>query len=203
MLCVIALERHGLTPESAGEYPLVVTGAAGGVGSLAVVLLAGLGFKVAAVSGRPEQESYLRGLGASEVIPRAELAEAVPRPLQSQRFAGGVDVVGGSVLAAVLSRTAYRGCVAACGLAGGAELSTTVHPFMLRAVTLTGVESVRTPMELRCQAWDHLAKRLTPEMLREITVVEPLTKVPALAEEMLAGQIRGRIVIDVSEGVSV
>jgi len=202
MLCVMALERHDLTPEAAGDYPVVVTGASGGVGSIAVALLAGRGYTVAAVSGRPEQEPYLRGLGACEVIARGELADVPPRPLERQRFAGGVDVVGGSTLAGLLSRTRYRGCVAACGLVGGAELSTTVHPFILRAVTLTGVESVQTPMELRERAWRRLASDLAPALLQEITIVEPLRRVPALAEEILAGRTRGRVVIDVDEGVS-
>ena len=202
MLCVMALEYHDLTLEAVGDYPVVVTGAAGGVGSIAVVLLAQLGYKVAAVSGRPEHEPYLRHLGASEVIARAELADAPPRPLERQRFAGGIDVVGGSTLAAVLSRTRYRGCVAACGLAGGAALSTTVHPFMLRSVTLAGVESVQTPMYLRERAWRRLANDLDPGLLHEMTSVEPLGRVPELAEEILAGHIRGRVVIDVDAGVS-
>lgn len=202
MLCLMALEHHDLTPEAAGDYPVVVTGASGGVGSVTVALLACRGYRVAAVSGRPELEPYLRHLGATEVIARAELADTPSRPLERQRFAGGVDVVGGSTLAGVLSRIRYRGCVAACGLAGAAELSTTVHPFMLRAVTLTGVESVQTPMELREQAWRRLSSDLAPRLVNEMTTVEPLTRVPALAEEILAGRTRGRVVIDVDEDMT-
>jgi acrylyl-CoA reductase (NADPH) len=198
MLCVMAIERHGLTPAAAGDYPVVVTGAAGGVGSVAVALLAGLGYKVAAATGRPELEAYLRRLGATEVIARAELVDARPRPLERQRFAAGVDGVGGPTLAGVLSRTRYGGCVAACGLAGGAELSTTVHPFILRAVTLAGVESVQTPMEVRVRAWRRLATDLAPALVQEMTVVEPLARVLELAEQILAGRTRGRVVIDVA-----
>jgi acrylyl-CoA reductase (NADPH) len=198
MLCVMALERHGSSPQTAGEDPVVVTGAAGGVGSVAVALLAELGYKVAAVTGRPGLEPYLRHLGATEVIDRAELTGAPSRPLERQRFSAGVDVAGGPTLAGVLSRTRYGGCVAACGLAGGAELSTSVLPFILRAVTLTGVESVQTPLELRQRAWRRLAEELAPEIIAEMTVVEPLRRVPVLAEEILAGKTRGRVVIDVA-----
>jgi len=197
MLSVLALERHDASPAAAGDDPVVVTGAAGGVGSVAVALLAELGYKVAAVSGRPELESYLRGLGATEVLPRSELADAAPRALDKERWFGGVDAVGGTTLATVLRQTRYGGCVAACGLTGGAELATTVHPFILRGVTLTGVESVRAPLKLRARAWERLATGLPPALLEEMTVVEPLGRVPALAEEILAGRTRGRVVIDV------
>ena len=197
MLCVLALERHDLTPEAAGDHPIVVTGAAGGVGSVAVALLAELGYKVAAVSGRPEHEAYLRRLGAAEVVPRAELADAPPRALDRERWFGGVDAVGGTTLATVLRQTRYGGCVAACGLAGGADLPTTVHPFILRGVTLAGVESVRAPLELRTRAWERLAIGLPLDPLVEMTAVEPLERVPELAEEILAGRTRGRVVIDV------
>ena len=197
MLCVLALERHDLTPEAAGDHPIVVTGAAGGVGSVAVALLAELGYKVAAVSGRPEHEAYLRRLGAAEVVPRAELADAPPRALDRERWFGGVDAVGGTTLATVLRQTRYGGCVAACGLAGGADLPTTVHPFILRGVTLAGVESVQAPLALRTLAWERLATGLPLDPLVEMTAVEPLERVPELAEEILAGRTRGRIVIDV------
>ena len=149
MLCVLALERAGLSVEAAEAWPIVVTGAAGGVGSVAVALLAQRGYHVTAVSGRPEQAGYLEQLGATEVIPRADLADAPPRPLDKERWAGGVDAVGGTTLATVLRQTRYGGVVAACGLTGGADLPTTVHPFILRGVTLAGVESVRAPLELR------------------------------------------------------
>ncbi len=197
MLCVLALERHDLTPEAAGEDPVVVTGAAGGVGSVAVALLAELGYKVTAVSGRPEHEAYLRRLGATEILARAELADAAPRALDRERWSAAVDAVGGTTLAAVLRQTRYAGCVAACGLAGGAELPTTVHPFILRGVTLAGVESVRVPLELRRRAWARLSSGLPTSLLEEMTVVEPLERVPALGEEILEGRTRGRVVIDV------
>lgn len=195
MLCMLALERLGVSPESAGERPVVVTGAAGGVGSVAVALAARAGFTVAAVSGRPEQEAYLRRLGATEVIERSELADAPSRPLGKERFAAGVDAVGGTTLATVLRETAYGGVVAACGLAGGADLPTTVHPFILRGVTLCGVESVRAPLERRIEAWSRLSSELPDALLEEMTVVEPLGRVPELAEEILAGRTRGRVVI--------
>ena len=200
MLCVLALERHGVSPETAGDDPVVVTGAAGGVGSVAVALLAQLGYKVAAVSGRPEHESYLRHLGATEVLARSELADAPVRALDRQRFCAGVDAVGGSTLATVLRQTRYGGCVAACGLAGGSDLPTTVHPFILRAVTLTGIESVQAPLALRDQAWGRLATDLPAALLEQMTVVEPLERVPALGREILAGRTRGRVVIDVGSG---
>jgi acrylyl-CoA reductase (NADPH) len=193
----MALERHGLTPDGAAGLPVVVTGAAGGVGSVAVAILAGLGYEVAAVSGRPEQEAYLRSLGACSIVPRAELAEAPPRPLDKERWAAGVDAVGGTTLATILRQTRYGGCVAACGLAGGADLPTTVHPFILRSVTLAGVESVRCPIRTRRTAWERLANELSLEILDEMTVEAALEDVPALAEEILAGKTRGRVVIAV------
>ncbi len=201
MLCLLALEAHGLTPERAGDAPVVVTGAAGGVGSVAVALLAGRGYRVAAVSGRadqPEQAAYLRGLGATEIIDRAELAGAPPRPLDKERWAGAVDAVGGPILATVIRQTRYGGCVAACGLAGGADLPTTVHPFILRAVDLAGVESVRCPTPVRRTAWQRLAEELPRDLLEEMTVEAALEDVPALAEEILAGRTRGRVVVAVN-----
>jgi acrylyl-CoA reductase (NADPH) len=200
MLCVLALEAHGLTPERAGDLPVVVTGAAGGVGSVAVALLARAGYRVAAVSGRagdPEQASYLRRLGASMLIERSELADAPPRALDKERFAGAVDAVGGAILATVLRQTRYGGCVAACGLAGGADLPTTVHPFILRAVDLAGVESVRCPTEVRRRAWDRLAAELPVDLLDAMTVESRLDEVPELAGEILSGRTRGRIVVAV------
>jgi acrylyl-CoA reductase (NADPH) len=197
MLCVMALEHHGLTPAGTGELPVVVTGAAGGVGSVAVAILAGLGYDVAAVSGRSEQEEYLRRLGASTLVSRAELADAPPRPLDKERWAGGIDPVGGTTLAAVLRQIRYGGCVAACGLAGGADLPTTVHPFILRGVTLAGVESVRCPIDVREVAWERLSRELSSELLEDMAEEATLDDVPALAEEILAGRTRGRVVIAV------
>ncbi len=198
MLCVMALERHGLAPGSAGGMPVVVTGAAGGVGSMAVAILAGLGYEVAAASGRSEQEDYLRALGASTVVARSELADASPRALSKERWAGGVDAVGGSTLATVLRETRYGGCVAACGLAGGADLPTTVHPFILRGVTLAGIDSVRCPIGLRAVAWDRLASELSPDVVDEMADEVRLDDVPRLAEEILAGRVRGRVVVAVA-----
>ncbi len=198
MLCVLALEDHGLTPERAGGRPVVVTGAAGGVGSVAVALLAKLGHAVTAATGRPEEEAYLRRLGAGELIERRQLSDAPVRPLDKERWAGAVDAVGGTTLATVLRQTAYGGCVAACGLAGGAELSTTVHPFILRGVDLAGVESVRCPIRRRVDAWGRLASDLDRDLLDEMTVEAPLEDVPGLAEEILAGRTRGRVVVAVA-----
>ncbi len=199
MLSLLALEDHGMSPEVSREGPVVVTGAAGGVGSLAVALLAGLGYNVAAVTGRPEHEGYLRQLGATEVLNRSELADAPRRALGPERFSAGVDVVGGATLANVLSQTRYGGCVTACGLVGGADLPTTVHPFILRGVTLVGIETVRAPLELRNRAWQRLMTDLRPPVTEEMTVVEPLERVPELAEEVLAGRTRGRVVIAVAK----
>lgn len=196
MLCVLALERHGTVP--GGEHPIVVTGAAGGVGSVAVALLARLGYSVTAVSGRPEQEGYLKDLGASAVVARAELEGAPPRPLDSVRWGGGVDVAGGPLLATVLRQTAYGGCVAACGLAGSAELPTTVFPFILRGVDLAGVESVRCPTPRRVEAWGRLASQLPFELLDEMSFEVGLEEVPSLAEQILAGRVRGRAVVAIA-----
>ncbi|MHB1988549.1 MAG: MDR family oxidoreductase [Acidimicrobiales bacterium] len=198
MLCVLSLERHGLTPERAAGRPIVVTGAAGGVGSVAVALLAQLGYRVTAVSGRPEQEGYLRELGASEVTARSDLADAKPRALESEQWAGAVDSVGGAVLATILRQTCYGGCVAACGLAGGAELRTTVHPFILRGVDLAGVDSVRCPTGVRVEAWRRLAVDLPHRLLDSLTVEAALEDVVSLAPQILAGRTRGRVAIAVN-----
>lgn len=195
MLCILALERAGLEPGGAGE--VLVTGAAGGVGSFAVLLLAKLGYRVAASTGRAELAPYLSTLGASSIIERAELSAASGKPLEKERWAAAVDTVGGQTLATVLAQTRYGGSVAACGLAGGADLPATVMPFILRAVSLLGVESVTTPMPLRQEAWRRLAAEVPRELLELTTTVEPLARVPELAGEILAGRIRGRVVIDV------
>lgn len=195
MLCVMALEHQGVVP---GEHPVIVTGAAGGVGSVAVAVLARLGYKVAAATGRPELRNYLTSLGATEIVERATLAQPSGRPLDSERWAGGVDTVGGEVLASVLRGTRYGGAVAACGLAGGATVPTTVYPFILRGVSLLGIDSVMCPKPKRLAAWQRLVRDLPLDKLDAMTVVEPLAKVPLLAEAILNGQIRGRVVVDVN-----
>lgn len=192
MLCVLALEGAGLTP---GDGDVVVTGAAGGVGSVAVAVLAKLGYSVVASTGRESTHDYLRSLGASSIIDRATLATA-GRPLDRETWAGGVDTVGSQTLATVLAQTRYRGAVAACGLAGGNDLPTTVLPFILRNVALLGVDSVMCPPEPRAAAWARLGTDLPLDLLDAMTSVSPLSTVPALAEEILAGQTRGRVVVD-------
>ena len=194
MLCVMALERNGVLP--GGKAEVLVTGAAGGVGSIAVLLLARLGYRVAASTGRPELEGYLRGLGASSIVPREELA-ATGGPMQPERWAGGVDTVGGQTLANVFAQTAYGGAVACCGMAGGHELATTVWPLILRNVSLLGVSSIRTPRAQRIEAWDRLARDTDRERLASLSRTEPLSRIHELAEEILAGRVRGRVVIAV------
>jgi acrylyl-CoA reductase (NADPH) len=194
MLCLIALEHHGVKP---GEKEIIVTGAAGGVGSTAVALFTAKGYKVAASTGRPELHGFLRDLGATTIIDRAELAQK-SAPLASERWAGGVDSVGGETLASILAATAPYGAIAACGLAGGAELSTTVFPFILRNVALLGINSVLTPKALSIQAWERLARELPLDKLDSLTSTEPLSAIRRLADEILAGKIRGRVVIEVN-----
>ncbi|MGD9537240.1 MAG: MDR family oxidoreductase [Alphaproteobacteria bacterium] len=195
MLCVLALERAGVTP---GAGPVVVTGAAGGVGSVAVALLAKRGFEVHAVTGRPALGDFLTGLGASAIVPRAELAAKPDKPLLKERWAGAVDAVGGDTLAHVIAETRYGGAVAACGLAGGSGLATTVLPFILRGVSLLGIDSVMCPHELRVKAWQHLAKELPAGTLDALTELIPLAKLPAYAPKIIAGEVRGRVVVDVN-----
>jgi acrylyl-CoA reductase (NADPH) len=194
MLCVMALEDHGVGPSG---RPVIVTGAAGGVGSVAVALLAQRGYTVAASTGRSELQDYLKGLGASEIVERAALAAPSTRPLESERWGGGVDTVGSTTLAAVLRTTAYGGSVAACGLAGGNDLPTTVLPFILRAVNLLGIDSVLCPPDRRRTAWERLARDVPSDTLDRITQVAPLADVPRLAGEILQGRVRGRVIIDV------
>lgn len=193
MLCVLELEEHGVVPDR-GE--VLVTGAAGGVGSVAVAVLAKLGYRVVASTGRTDETDYLTALGAAEVIHRDEFAGDVPA-LGRTRWAGAVDAVGSTTLGNVLATTADEGCVAACGLAQGADLPTSVHPFILRGVTLAGVNSVNQPSARRDLAWTRLATDLDPVLLESMTTVEPLERLPELAPEILAGRIRGRVVIDV------
>ena len=195
MLAVIALEKHGLKPD-AGE--VLVTGAAGGVGSIAVSLLARLGYRVAASTGRPELRDYLTGLGAMELVNRAALAAKPSRPLDRERWAGAVDAVGGTTLATILTQLKYRAGVAACGLAGGSDLPATVIPFLLRAVNLLGIDSVMCPREERIEAWRRLARDLPLDKLEAVTQTVPLGEVPALAPRILKGEVRGRIVIDLA-----
>jgi acrylyl-CoA reductase (NADPH) len=195
MLAVIALEKHGLTPDS-GD--VLVTGAAGGVGSIAVSLLSALGFRVAASTGRPELRDYLTGLGAAELIDRVALAAKPSRPLDRERWAGAVDAVGGATLATVLTQLKYRGSVAACGLAGGSDLPTTVIPFLLRGVNLLGIDSVMCPREERIEAWHRVARDLPFDKLDATTQTVPLAEVPGLAPRILKGEVRGRVVIDIA-----
>jgi acrylyl-CoA reductase (NADPH) len=191
MLAVMALERSGLTP-SRGS--VVVTGAAGGVGSVAVALLAKLGYAVTASTGRPDEAPYLKGLGATEVIERKELA-GPPRPLAKERWAGGIDSVGSTTLANVLSMTRYGGTVAACGLAGGMDLPATVAPFILRAVSLIGIDSVMCPLGLRQQAWDRLETDLDRAKIEAMTSEIGLSDVTEAATRIVEGRVRGRIVV--------
>ena len=194
MLCVMALERHGVKP---GDGEIVVTGAAGGVGSVAIAVLARLGYQVVAVTGRPEEADYLKGLGAQAVLPRADFATP-GKPLGRERWAGAVDTVGSHTLANVCATTRYRGVVTACGLAGGMDLPATVAPFILRGVTLVGVDSVMAPRAERIEAWSRLAKDLDPGLLETIGREVSLTEAIPLATELIAGQIKGRVVVDVN-----
>jgi acrylyl-CoA reductase (NADPH) len=195
MLAVIALERHGLKP-AAGD--VLVTGAAGGVGSVAVALLSRLGHRVVASTGRPEQRNYLRELGAAELIDRSTLAAKPSRPLDAERWAGAIDAVGGTTLATILTQLKYRAGVAACGLAGGSDLPATVIPFLLRGVNLLGIDSVMCPRDERIEAWQRLMRDLPLDRLDQMTEIVPLSALPELAPKILTGVIRGRIVVDVA-----
>ncbi len=195
MLAVMALEEHGISPAS-GE--VLVTGAAGGVGSIAVAVLAKLGYQVAASTGRAETESYLMSLGATTIIAREELAEPSKRPLDSERWAGCIDSVGSTTLARALTQMRYRGAVAAVGLAGGPAFETTVLPFLLRGVSLLGIDSVMCPSERRLAAWGRLVTDLPMDKLDDATTVAGLADLPRLADDILKGQVRGRLVIDVN-----
>jgi acrylyl-CoA reductase (NADPH) len=196
MLAVIALERHGLVP---GQGPVLVTGAAGGVGSVAVAILSRLGHEVHAVTGRPEEADYLRGLGAAEVLDRAEFAEATRKPLESERWAGCVDAVAGVMLGRVLKQMNYGASVAAIGLAGGAAIEgALITPFILRAVNLLGIDSVMCPREARVEAWGRIARDLPMERLEAMVVPAGLDDLPALGREILKGGVRGRVVVDVT-----
>jgi acrylyl-CoA reductase (NADPH) len=193
MLCVLALERHGLVP---AHGPVVVTGAAGGVGSVAIAILAGLGYRVVAATGRVQEADYLKSLGAAEIIDRSELTGPV-RPLGKERWGAGVDTVGSTTLANVLSMTSYGGAVAACGLAGGMDLPSSVAPFILRGVSLLGIDSVMCPQPLRREAWKRLASDLDRGKLEAMTTQIDLNGVSEAATALLEGRVRGRIVVKI------
>lgn len=195
MLAVTALEDHGLQPD---QGPVLVTGAAGGVGSVATAILANLGYEVAAVTGRPETEEYLRALGATQIVPREEINETVKRPLERETWAGCVDAVGGDMLARVLGQMKYGGSVSAVGLAGGAGLPATVIPFLLRGVNLLGIDSVMQPYDNRLRAWERIAKDLPMDKLEAMIHLATLSDLPALGTDILKGQVKGRVVVDVN-----
>jgi acrylyl-CoA reductase (NADPH) len=195
MLAVMALEDHGLKP---GHGPVLVTGAAGGVGSVATAILAHLGYEVAGVTGRPETAEYLTGLGATQIVAREDLAETVKRPLEGEMWAGCVDAVGGAMLARVLGQMKYGASVAAVGLAGGAGLPATVIPFLLRGVNLLGIDSVMQPYENRVRAWGRIAQDLPMDKLEAMIVPATLGDLPGLGRDILKGQVRGRVVVDVN-----
>jgi acrylyl-CoA reductase (NADPH) len=194
-MSVAGLEARGLRP---GEGPVLVTGASGGVGSCAVAMLAARGHEVWAATGKPEEEARLRSLGAAGVVPRDEVTAESSRPLESGRWAGAVDTVGGPILANVYAQTAYSGAVACCGMAASHELNTTVWPLILRNVSLLGVSSLRPSKALRNEAWGRLAEDVDRAVLAKLSRSEPLTNIFALAAEITAGKVRGRIVIDVN-----
>ena len=195
MLAVMALEDHGLNPD---QGPVLVTGAAGGVGSVATAILANLGYEVAAVTGRPETEDYLRGLGATLIVPREDINETVKRPLERETWAGCVDAVGGDMLARILGQMKYGGSVSAVGLAGGAGLPATVIPFLLRGVNLLGIDSVMQPYDNRLRAWERIAKDLPMDKLEAMIHPATLGDLPALGKDILKGQVKGRVVVDVN-----
>ena len=193
MLAVMALEDHGIK-----KGPVLVTGAAGGVGSVATAILANLGYEVAAVTGRPETEDYLKSLGASRIVARDEINETVKRPLEGETWGGCVDAVGGAMLARVLGQMEYGASVAAVGLAGGAALPATVIPFLLRGVNLLGIDGVMQPYDNRLRAWERVAKDLPMEKLEAMVQPAGLSDLPQLGADILKGQVKGRVVVDVN-----
>ena len=195
MLAVIALEKHGMKP---GQGPVLVTGAAGGVGSVATAILANLGYEVAAVTGRPETTEYLKSLGATSIVAREDLNETVKRPLESELWAGCVDAVGGAMLARLLGQMKYGASVAAVGLASGAGLPASVVPFLLRGVNLLGIDSVMQPLANREQAWARVARDLPMDKLDAMVQSAVLSDLPQLGRDILRGQVRGRVVIDLN-----
>ncbi|WP_340107876.1 MDR family oxidoreductase [Pikeienuella sp. HZG-20] len=195
MMAVMALEQQGMKP---GAGPVLVTGAAGGVGSIAVAVLSRLGYEVAAVTGRPEAEGYLRDLGAATIVPRADLADAPTKPLEKETWAGCVDAVGGAMLARVLTQLKYGCSAAAVGLAGGAKLPTTVVPFLLRGVNILGIDTVMKPFEGRQAAWRRLASDLPMDLLESMIETAVLKDLPTLGAAILEGGVKGRVVVDVN-----
>jgi acrylyl-CoA reductase (NADPH) len=195
MQSVMALEAHGLKP---GERPVLVTGAAGGVGSVAIAILAKLGYKVAASTGRPQFSDYLKSLGAAEIVDRATLTGVPKRPLDTPKWAAAIDSVGGETLANLLTSIDPGGSVASCGLAGGAPFSTSVFPFILRGVNLLGIDSVRVPNARRREIWGRVLRDLPMSVLDSLMMIAPMSKVVEMGEQILAGQTRGRVVIDVN-----
>ncbi|MEP4196072.1 MAG: acryloyl-CoA reductase [Aliishimia sp.] len=193
MLSVMALEDHGIK-----DGPVLVTGAAGGVGSVAVAILSALGHEVAAVTGRPETGDYLKGLGASQIVAREEINEAIKRPMEAETWGGCVDAVGGEMLARVLGQMQYGASVAAVGLAGGAGLPATVIPFLLRGVNLLGIDSVMQPYDNRLRAWQRIAKDLPMDKLDAMVKPATLSDLPTLGADILKGQVQGRVVVDVN-----
>ena len=193
MLAVIALQDHGIK-----DGPVLVTGAAGGVGSVATAILANLGHEVAAVTGRPETEEYLKGLGATQIVPREEINETTKRPLETETWGGCVDAVGGAMLARLLGQMQYGASVAAVGLAGGAGLPGTVIPFLLRGVNLLGIDSVMQPYDNRLRAWERIAKDLPMDKLDAMIQPATLSDLPQLGSDILQGQVKGRVVVDVN-----
>lgn len=195
MLAVMALEDHGLKP---GNGPVLVTGAAGGVGSVATAILGNLGYEVAAVTGRPETADYLKSLGATQIVAREEINETTKRPLESETWSGCVDAVGGAMLARALGQLKYNASAAAVGLAGGADLPATVIPFLLRGVNLLGIDSVMKPYEDRVRAWGRIVSDLPMDKLESMIEPATLSDLPGLGKSILKGQVKGRVVVDVN-----
>lgn len=195
MLCVMALQDHGIKPD---DGDILVTGAAGGVGSIATAILSKLGYRVIAVTGRPEQADFLKSLGAADIAPRSDFADKA-RPLAKELWAGAVDVAGGNTLANVLSQTVRAGAVAACGLAESMNLPTSVAPFILRGVTLYGIDSVMAPFEKRLRAWQGIVQHLDADLLESLTTEVSFDDLPQLGEQILKGQVRGRVVVQIPQ----
>lgn len=196
MLSVIALENHGLKP---GVGPVLVTGAAGGVGSVATAILANLGYEVAGVTGRPETAEYLKSLGATQIVARDEINEVIKRPLEKETWAGCIDAVGGEMLARLMGQMMHGGSIASVGLAGGAALPATVIPFLLRGINILGIDSVTQPFDKRVDAWQRIASDLPMDKLEGMIVPATLSDLPQLGKDILNGQVKGRVVVDVQQ----